>query len=269
MQAFPAVSRRTLLLLGAGSLLAPATAARAAPISIRVGATPGPLAETLEAARPVAARQGLDIQVVEFSDYVIPNAALDAGEIEANAFQNQPYLDNQVRDRGYKIVGVGQIVNSRLGVYSRKYKDWASVPDGATIAIQNDPTNGGRTLLLLRDKGVITLKADVGYKPTVADVVDNPRHLRFIEVEAAQTPRSLDDVDAAAVNANYAVTAGLDPTREAILIEDLKPQYTNLIAVRASDRDKPWVAQLVAAYRSPEVKAFVLDKYKGAYVPTW
>jgi D-methionine transport system substrate-binding protein len=269
MQEFQRLSRRSALILGAASLLATTTAARAAPITIRVGATPGPLAEALEAAKSVALKHGLDIQVIEFSDYVIPNAALDAGEIEANAFQNQPYLDNQIRDRGYKIVGVAPIVNSRLGVYSRKYKDWAAVPEGGTIAIQNDPTNGGRTLLLLRDKGAISLKDGVGYKPTVADIIGNPKNLRFIEVEAAQTPRSLDDVDAAAVNANYAVTAGLDPTKEALLLEELKPQYTNLIAVRAEDKDKPWVPLLVAAYRSPEVKAYVLDKFKGAYVPTW
>ncbi|MDZ5453951.1 MetQ/NlpA family ABC transporter substrate-binding protein [Labrys sp. ZIDIC5] len=263
------LTRRSVLALAAASLFAAPAAALASSTRIRIGATPGPMAETLEAAKPVAAKLGLDIEVIEFSDYVVPNAALDAGEIEANAFQNQPYLDNQIADRGYKIVGIAPIINSRLGVYSRRHKAWSEVPDGATIAIQNDPTNGGRTLLLLRDKGVISLRDGVGYKPIVADITANPKQLHFLEVDAAQTPRSLDDVDAAAVNANYAVTAGLDPTKQALILEELKPQYTNLIAVRTTDKDKPWVPLLAQSYRSPEVRDFVLAKYKGAYVPTW
>lgn len=237
--------------------------------TIRIAATPGPHAQILEAVKPVAAAKGLDIKILEFSDYVVPNQALDAGEIEANSFQNLPYLDNQKKDRGYRIEPVALTVNFPLGVYSKKWKSWDEVPAGAAIAIQNDPTNGGRSLLLLQDKGVIKLKEGVGFKPTPLDIVENPKKLKFIELEAAQTPRALDDVDAAAINTNYAVSAGLDPVKDPILREEAKGPYVNIIAVRAVDKDKPWVKTLVEAYQSPEVKAFILEKFKGSVLPSW
>ncbi|HEY9213968.1 MAG TPA: MetQ/NlpA family ABC transporter substrate-binding protein, partial [Ancylobacter sp.] len=133
--------------------------------TLRIGVTPGPHAQIFEAVKPVAAAKGLDLIVTEFSDYVVPNEALNAGELEANSFQNQPYLDNQITDRGYELVSVTSTVNFPLGIYSKIYKSWAEVPDSATIAIQNDPTNGGRALLLLQDRGVITLREGVGFKP--------------------------------------------------------------------------------------------------------
>ncbi len=263
------ITRRSLAAgLGLALALSAAPAALAQATTVRIGATPGPHAQILEAVRPIAAKGGLDLKIIEFSDYVVPNTALAAGEIEANSFQNQPYLDNQKADRGFKIAAVGQTVNFPLGIYSKKHKSWDQVPNGARIAIQNDPTNGGRSLLLLQDKGVIKLKPDVGFKPTVADIVENPKRLRFIEIDAAQTPRSLDDVDAAAVNTNYAAPAGLKPA-DAILREDPKGPYVNIIAVRASDRDKPWVKALVDAYRSPEVKAFIETTFGGAVLASW
>lgn len=237
--------------------------------TIKVGVTPGPHAQILEAVKPIAAKKGLEIQIVEFSDYVIPNAALDAGDIQANSFQNQPYLDNQKADRGYKIEAVGLTVNFPIGVYSKKYKSWADIPDGGTISIPNDPTNGGRVLLLFRDKGVIKLKADVGYTPKIADITSNPKKLKFVEIDAAQSPRALEDVDAAAINTNYATEAGLDPVKDPILREDPKGPYVNLIAVRSADKDKPWVKALVESYHTPEVKEFVLTKFKGAVLPSW
>src|SRR5580704_8934166 len=237
--------------------------------TIKVGATAGPQAQILEAVKPIAAKNGLDIQIVEFTDYALPNAALDAGELQANCFQNQPYLDNQKADRGYKIESAGLTVNFPMGVYSKKYNSWDTVPDGATLSIPNDPTNGGRVLLLLQDKGVLKLKPGVGYKPTVADIVENPKKFKIVEVDAAQTARTLDDVDAAAINTNYATQAGLDPVKDAILREDPKGPYTNLIAVRAADKDKPWVKTLVQSYQTPEVRDFVLTKFKGAVLPAW
>ena len=146
---------------------------------------------------------------------------------------------------------------------------WADIPDGGKVSIPNDPTNGGRVLLLLRDKGVIKLKDGVGFKPSVVDITENPKKLRFVEVDAAQAPRALDDVDAAAINTNYATQAGLDPVKDPILREDPKGPYVNLIAVRSTDKDKPWVKTLVDSYRSPEVKEFVLTKFKGAVLPSW
>ena len=235
---------------------------------IRVGVSPGPHAEILEKVKPLLAKQGIDLKIIEFSDYVVPNQALDAGELEANSFQHKPYLDNQVKDRGFKIESVGLTVNFPLGIYSSKYKSWAQVPDGATIAIQNDPTNGGRSLLLLQDKGVIKLKDGVGFKPGPADVTGNPKKLKIIEIEAAQTPRSLDDVAAAAINTNYAVDAKIDPA-SAILREDPKGPYVNLIAVRTADKDKPWVKTLVDTYHTPEIKAFIDQRFKGAVLASW
>ena len=253
--------------LAAASLLAGPVLAQT-PQTVRVGVTPGPHAQIFEAVKPIAAKRGLDIKIIEFSDYVVPNAALDAGEIEANSFQNTPYLDNQKADRGYKLEAVALTVNFPLGIYSRKHKSFDAVPQGGSVAIQNDPTNGGRALLLLQDKGVIKLKPNIGFKPTIADIVENPRRLKFVEVDAAQTPRSLDDVDAASINTNYATSAGLNPA-DAILKEDPKGPYVNLIAVRSADKDKPWVKALVESYHSPEVKAFVAEKFKGAVIASW
>ncbi len=237
--------------------------------TIKIGVTPGPHAQILEAVKPVAAKQGLDIQITEFSDYVVPNVALDSGELQANSFQHQPYLDNQVADRKFKIVSVGTTVNFPIGIYSKKFKTFDEVPVGGTIAIPNDPTNGGRVLLLLQDKGIIKLRDGVGFKPSVADITANPKKLKIVEIDAAQLPRSLPDVDAAGINTNYAKEAGLDPVKDPILREDPKGPYVNVIAVRTQDKDKPWVAVLVKSYQSPEVKQFILDTFKGAVLPSW
>jgi D-methionine transport system substrate-binding protein len=263
------ITRRAALgatALAALALSVPALAQ--APQIVRIGVSPGPHAEILEQVKPLLAPKGIDLKIIEFSDYVVPNQALDAGELEANSFQNQPYLDNQVKDRGFKLVSVGLTVNFPLGIYSSKYKSWADMPDGASIAIQNDPTNGGRSLLLLQDKGVIKLRDGVGFKPGPVDIVANPKKLRFIEVEAAQTPRTLADVAAAAINTNYAVDARIEPT-SAILREDPKGPYVNVIAVRAADKDKPWVKTLVETYQSPEIKAFVAERFKGNVLAGW
>jgi D-methionine transport system substrate-binding protein len=237
--------------------------------TIKVGVTPGPHAQVLEAAKAVAAKKGLDIQIVEFSDYVVPNTALDTGDLQANSFQHQPYLDNQVADRKFKIVSVANTINFPMGIYSKKYKTWDAVPTGASIAIPNDPTNGGRVLILLRDKGIIKLKDGVGFKPTLLDITENPKKLKVVEVDAAQIPRTLPDVDVAGINTNYATQAGLDPVKDAILREDPKGPYANIIAVRAVDKDKPWVKTLVESYQSPEVKAFIDEKFKGSVLATW
>jgi D-methionine transport system substrate-binding protein len=261
------MSFRMSLLASAAALLLAAAPASAE--KIKVGVTPGPHAQILEVVKPIAAKKGLELEVLEFSDYVVPNEALSSGELQINSFQNQPFLDNQKKDRGYKIEPVALTVNFPLGIYSKKHKSWDQIPGGGKIAIQNDPTNGGRSLLLLQDNGVIKLKDGVGFKPTVLDIVENPKKLQFIEVEAAQTPRALDDVDAAAVNTNYAVPAGLDPAKDALLKEDPKGPYVNLLAVRAGDKDKPWVKAFVESYQTPEVKEFVLTKFKGSVIPAW
>jgi D-methionine transport system substrate-binding protein len=264
--------RRSVLgagIAGLAALAAPRLAFAQTPAKLRVGVTAGPHAQILEAVKPIAARRGLDLTIVEFSDYIIPNAALSAGELELNSYQHKPFLDQQNADRKYGLVDVGLTVNFPIGVYSKKHKTWDEVPAGAQIAIPNDPTNGGRALLLFQDKGLIKLKEGTGFKPTVADITENARRYRFIELEAAQTARSLDDVAAATINTNYALSAGLNPGRDAILREEPKGPYANLIAVRAADRDKPWVKPFVESYQSAEVKAFVDKTFQGAVLAAW
>jgi D-methionine transport system substrate-binding protein len=258
-----------LRLLLASIAVAAAIANPALAETIMVGVTAGPHAQIFEAIRPIAAKNGLDIVIVEFKDYVAPNAALAAGELQANSFQNQPYLDNQTAEHGYSLETVAQTVNFPVGIYSKKYKSWDAVPQGATVSIPNDPTNGGRFLLLLQDKGVLKLKPGVGFKPGVADIIDNPRGFKIVEVDAAQTAHSLEDVDAAGINTNYATLAGLDPVKDPILREDPKGPYTNVIVVRSADKDKPWVKTLVQSYQTPEIREFVLTKFKGAVLPSW
>lgn len=253
----------------AASIAAILSAGAAFAETIKVGVSAGPHAQIMDEVKKVAKTKGLDIDVVEFTDYVIPNQALADGDLQANSFQHQPYLDNQVKDRGFKLVSIAQTVNFPMGIYSKKVKSLDALKDGASIAIPNDPTNGGRALLILADKGLIKFKDGAGLKVTPADVVENPKHLTFAELDAAQLPRSLDDVDAAVINTNYALEAGLDPAKDPIAREGEKAPYINVIAVREQDKDQPWAKTLVEAYHSADVKAFIASKFKGAVVPAW
>lgn len=254
----------TGLALGIG-LLAGAAQAQ----TIKVGVTPGPHAQILEAVKELAAPKGLDIEILEFSDYVVPNEALNSGDLNANSFQHKPYLDNQIRDRGYDLVDVGFTVNFPIGIYSDKVESFDDIPDGGSVAIPNDPTNGGRVLLLLEDNGYLTLADGVGTTPSVADIIDNPKNLRIIEIDAAQLPRSLPDVDAAGINTNYAEQAGLDPVNDPILRESPKGPYVNLIAVRTQDKDEPWVQLFVETYQSDEIRTFVEETFNGSVLASW
>ncbi|MBL0728614.1 MetQ/NlpA family ABC transporter substrate-binding protein [Piscinibacter sp. HJYY11] len=249
--------------------LAFATLAAHAQETIKIAVTAGPHAQIAEVAKKVAARDGLTLQIVEFNDYIQPNAALDAGDVHANSYQHLPYLQSQLQARGYKITPVGDTVTFPMGFYSKRHKSLADLPKGAKVGIQNDPSNSGRALALLQKYGVIKLKPGAGISATVADVVDNPKGLQIVQIEAAQLPRSLDDLDASAINTNYAVQAKLVPTRDAIAIEDAKSPYANLLAVRTQDKDKPWVPKLVKAFQSPEVKAFVQSSFNGSLVPAF
>jgi len=237
--------------------------------AIRIGVTAGPHAQIAEVAKQVAERDGLNLQIVEFQDYIQPNAALDSGDLQANSYQHLPFLQTQIQARGYKITAVGDTVTFPMGFYSKKFKSLAELPDGARIGIQNDPSNSGRALALLQKYGVIKLKAGAGISATPLDVVENPKHLQIVQIEAAQLPRSLDDLAVSAINTNYAVLANLVPTRDAIAIEDAKGPYANLIAVRTQDKDKPWVPKLLKAFHSPEVKQFVASTFAGSIVPAF
>ncbi|MFM0164136.1 D-methionine transport system substrate-binding protein [Burkholderia sp. GAS332] len=261
---------QNLLAIAAVSLTA--TFAHADDKQLKIGTMSGPDAQIWSVVTKVAAREGLNVKVIEFNDYVQPNAALDAGDLDANGFQHQPFLDSQIKQRGYKIVNVGLTYVSPMGFYSKKFKSLKDLPEGAKVGIQNDPSNGNRALLLLQKYGVIKLKPGVGtngVNATPLDVAENPKKIKLVELDAAQLPRSLDDLDAASINTDYAVKAGLQPTKDAIAIEDLKGPYANLIAVRAQDRDKPWVKKLVAAYESDEVRKYIDTQFKGAIIPAF
>jgi D-methionine transport system substrate-binding protein len=253
----------------AASLAALFSAGAALAETIKIGVTPGPHAQIMEQVKKVAAEKGLELDILEFSDYVVPNQALNDGDLQANSFQHQPYLDNQVKDRGFDLVSVGQTVNFPMGIYSKKVKSLDELKDGASVAIPNDPTNGGRALLILADKGLIKLRDGAGLKVSPADVVENPKNITFAELDAAQLPRALDDVDASVINTNYALEAGLDPAKDPIAREGEKAPYINVIAVRAQDKDAEWVKTLVDAYHSAAVKDFVATQFKGAVIAAW
>ena len=253
-------------LFGVVSMLA-ALGSQAQDKPIKVGVTAGPHAQIFEQVKKLAEKEGLKVQIIEFSDYIQPNAALAAGDLDANSYQHKPFLDQQIKDRGYKLVNAGYTVNFPIGIYSHKVKSLAELREGARFGIPNDPTNGGRVLLVLQDKGLIKLKPEAVLKATPLDVIDNPKKLKFVELDAAQLPRALDDLDAAAINTNYALTAGLQPGKDSIAQESAKSPYVNLIAVREQDKDKPWVARLVKIYQSEEIRKFIQAEFKGAVIP--
>lgn len=269
----PQTLLKVLFAATASTALVMSAGARADDKPIRVGVISGPDSQTWQVVKKVAKeKEGLDIKVIEFNDYVQPNAALDAGDLDANAFQHQPYLDSQIKQRGYKIVNVGLTYISPLGIYSKKLKSLKDLPQGAKVSLPNDPSNENRALLLLQAQGLVKLKAGAGANgnnATPLDIESNPKKIKLVELDAAQLPRSLADVDVAAINTNYALSAGLQPAKDAIAREDVHSPYANLIAVRAQDKDKPWAKKLVAAYQSTEVRRFIETEFKGAVVPSF
>ena len=249
------------------SALALGTAAMAE--DIKVGVSPGEHAEIMEEVAKVAEPMGLNIDVIEFSDYVVPNQALADGDLDANSFQHRPYLENQMKDRGFELIEVGTTITTPMGIYSEDLASVDDLEDGAQVAIPNDPTNGGRALLLLQDLGVITLAEGTGLVPSPLDVQDNPKNLRFLELDAAQLPRALADADIAIINTNYALAAGLSPRNDSIAMEKAESPYVNIIVVQQGRQDEPWVKTLVEAYHSDEIKAFIDEKYEGAVLTSW
>ena len=237
--------------------------------ALKVGVTPGPHAEVMDVVKKVAAKNGLALEVIEFSDYVQPNAALVSGEIDINSFQHQPYLDNMVKDRGYNLVSVAKTIIFPMGVYSKKIKSLADLRDGASLAIPNDPTNGGRALMLLEKAGLLKLKDGLGIKATVADITENPKNIKIQEMDAAQIPRSLEDMDAAVINTNYAMSAGLVPSKDALILEDSNSPYANILATTTEKKDDPRIQQFIRIYQSDEVKAFVDEHFAGSAFAAW
>lgn len=256
-----------LVLLAAGWLAA--LPAAGADQVLRVGVTPGPHEEVMELVRDLLLEEGIRVEIVTFADYVTPNLVLAQGEIDANSYQHEPFLSRFAADRGLDLAVLAPTLNFPMGLYSRRLAELDELPAGATVAIPNDPTNGGRALLLLANAGLMELAPGVDLEATPLDVVANPKRLRIVELDAAQLPRSLDDVALAAINTNYAIEAGLNPVRDALYLEGTQSRFINVIAVRTEELDRPVFQKLVEAYHSEQVRQFVEERFEGSVIPGW
>ncbi|WP_339180668.1 MetQ/NlpA family ABC transporter substrate-binding protein [Oceanobacillus sp. FSL W7-1293] len=235
---------------------------------LTVGVTAGPHEEIVEKIAEIAAEDDLEIETVVFSDYVMPNVSLDEGEIDISSFQTEPFMDSMVEERGLDIVKVADTVTFPMGVYSESVDSLEDLPDGATLGLPGDPTNSGRALLLFEQAGLITLEEGLGVNATVNDVVDNPKDLELLELDSAQIPRQLGEVDAAAINSNFAIEAGLSPNDDSLFIEQ-DSTFVNLIAARTENQDDEVVQQFIDIYHTDEVKEFIEENFDGSVVPGW
>ena len=236
--------------------------------TIKVAVSPVPHAEILEAIKPQLKKKGYDLDIIEISDYSIPNVATQDGSLDANFFQHLPYLQNQNETRGLNLVSVAAIHLEPLGFYSKKIKNINELKDGATVAIAYDPSNGNRALQILQKAGLIELDKN-SKVASVQDIVKNPKNLKFTELEGALIPRALDDVDLAAISTNFILDMGMNPSKDALLIEDTDSPYANIIVVKSGNENEPKIKALVSAATSKESKEFILKKYNGAILPTF
>ena len=253
-------------LLAAAFILVGATALAG---ELKVGATPVPHAVLLNLVKEDLKTEGVDLKVVEFTDYVTPNLALAEGELDANFFQHFPYLEKFSNERGLNLVSAGKIHVEPLGVFSQKIKDIKDLPNKATIAIPSDPSNGGRALILLHNNGIIKLNDPTNLYVTEFDIVENPKKLKFKPIEAAQLPRVLPDVEAAVINGNYALEAGFSPVEDSLLLEGAESPYANIIAVKSGDESKEDIQKLLKALQSKKVSDYIGANYKGGVVPAF
>ncbi|MFS0825084.1 MetQ/NlpA family ABC transporter substrate-binding protein [Pseudomonas phoenicis] len=237
--------------------------------TLTVAASPVPHAEILNVVKPLLEKQGVELKVKEFTDYIQPNVQVAEKRLDANFFQHQPYLDEFNKARGTDLVSVTGVHLEPLGAYSDKLKKLDELPTGATVVIPNDATNGGRALLLLAKAGVITLKDNGNITSTVKDITGNAKNLKFRELEAATIPRVLTQVDLALINTNYALEAKLDPEKDALAIEGKDSPYVNILVARPDNKDSADMQKLAEALHSPEVKQFISEKYKGAVIPAF
>jgi D-methionine transport system substrate-binding protein len=237
--------------------------------ALKVGATPVPHAELLKLVQPDLAAKGIKLEIVEFTDYVTPNIALAERQLDANFFQHVPYLESFASERKLELESAGTVHVEPLGLYSKKYARVEDLPKGATIALPNDPTNEGRALILLASKGLIKLQAEAGLKAGPAQIAENPKGFKFKELEAAQLPRTLVDVDASIINGNYALESGLNPVKDALILEGADSPYANIVAVRKGEAKDPRILALLSALQSQKVKDYILATYKGGVVPAF
>lgn len=238
--------------------------------TIKVAASPTPHAEILGVAKDLLAEQGITLDIIEFSDYVQPNMVTESGEVDANYFQHQPYLDSFNEENGTHLVSVGDIHYEPLGIYPGKSKSLDEIADGAVIAVPNDTTNEARALQLLAAQGIISIREDAGLTATVNDITENPHNVQVEELEAAQLPRTLADVDYAVMNGNYALEAGFSVSKDALATEDANSEaaqtYANVLVVKEGNENNPGVQALLKALKSQEVKDFINETYDGAVV---
>ncbi|WNQ10559.1 MetQ/NlpA family ABC transporter substrate-binding protein [Paenibacillus aurantius] len=247
-----------------GSSAAPAKAA-----TLKVGATAVPHAEILKFIQPKLKEQGVDLQIVEFNDYVQPNVQVNEKQLDANFFQHAPYLEQFNKDNNAKLVKVAGVHVEPMGAYSKKIKKIDELKDGATVIIPDDPTNSGRALALLEKNGLIKLKEGVGVTGTVRDITENKKNLKFKELEAAMLPRTVDEADLSVINTNFALDAKLVPTKDALLLEGKDSPYVNILVAREDNKDSDAMQKLAKALNTPEVKKFIEDTYKGEVVPAF
>lgn len=244
--------------------------ASSVPAVLKIGVTAGPHAEIMDNVKKLAAKQGLKLEIVEFADYVSPNVALFQGELFANSMQHAPYLQATLKkEPKFDLKECFKTVNFPMAVYSKKIKKGQAIPDAAIIAIPNDPSNGGRALLLLANAGLIKVKDINNVTTSVADITENSHNFKFQELDAATIPRSMDDVTVAVINANYALPAGLNPTNDSILLESAKNPFVNIFVTKAGNVDSKEIAKLKAIYQSSENEKFILDHFKGTILPAW
>lgn len=240
------------------------------PSELKVGATAGPHAANVQKAAEVAKKDGLNVKVVEFTDYITPNKSLAEGALDVVVYQHEPFLNNFNKQQGTDLKNIGKAVVQPMGFYSNKIKSLETVPAGSTVAIPNDPTNEGRALILLEQAGLIQLKAGTGGTATVHEIIENPKKLKFKELEAAQLPRSLEDVDFACIPMNYAISGSLSPQKQGFYFESKDAPYALIvIASRANNANDEQVKKFVKAFQSPEVAKFIKEEFKGAVVPAW
>ncbi len=238
-------------------------------IVLKVGATPVPHSELLELISEDLAQEGVILEIVEFTDYVKPNIALNDGEIDANFFQHLPYLDSFINERDLNLQSVAKIHVEPLGLYSESLTDISALEDGSTIAIPSDGVNGGRALILLQANGLIKLKEGYSLEATELDIIENPKNLKFKALEAAQLPRILPDVDAAVINGNFALEAGFVPTEDAVLLEGSESPYVNILVTRTDNTEANGIQELINALQSDKVKTYILENYGGGVVPAF
>lgn len=236
---------------------------------ITVGVTAGPHEQILEKVKELAAEEDLTVNIEVFTEYVIPNTALDEGELDLNSYQHKPFLDNFIDDRGVDLVDVATTVNFPMGIYSSEIADVSELKEGDKVALPNDPTNGARALMLFEDAGLITLADGVGAAAMVLDIEENPLNLEFIELEASQIPRQLEELAAAAINTNFAIEHGFVPTEDSIYIEPGDSPWVNLIVARTENKDDPVVSKFISIYQSEEVKQFIDETFEGSVVASW